>query len=115
MPAIFQPDAKIKSSITSIPMNIRVQYPVWPLLVLIAAVLFLLLLIGFIVYRLASAGSKTIKVRINGKVNTYRLSRGQTQMIKNEDGAVVAELRRGRFGYHLNALGKGNKVEFVKK
>jgi hypothetical protein len=114
MPAIFRPDAEIHSSQTSIPMLIHVTYPIWPLLVLLLGLLAILALLSYGIFRLANIGYKPVQVRVNGKVATYRLARGKMQALKTEDGVLVAELRRGMFGYRVNRLKKGVKVELVK-
>ncbi len=115
MPAIFRPDAQIHSSQTEVPIRIRVQYPVWPLLIFLAGILVLLAIVGFVIYRIASQGAKSVRVRVDDKISSYRLARGKVQKIKNTDGEVVAELSRGIFGYRLTRIGKGGKVELVKK
>ena len=114
MPTIFHPDENIHSSQTSLPILIRVSYPIWPLLLLLAGLVIFLALLGYGIYRLSVSGNKPVKVRINGKVATYRLARGKIQKLKTEDGELVAELSRGMFGYRVNRLKKSAKVELVK-
>lgn len=115
MPTIFRPDANVRSSQTDIPILVRVQYPVWPLLVLLAALLMLVLAILFMLLRFARSGSKAAHVRVNGKIMTIRLARGKAQNVRDENGDVVALIKRGLFGYSLGQVKKGCKVELIKK
>lgn len=115
MPAIFRPDPNIHSSKTEIPLLIQVQYPIWPLLILLAGLVAVLIMIGFVLFQIMNRGMASVRVRINGRVTSYRLARGKVQKLKNEDGDVVGEVSRGMFGYRLSGVKKGVKIEIVKK
>ncbi len=115
MPEIFRPDPNVHSSQTDIPIMVRVQYPIWPLLLLLAGLLVLVLAVLFVLYRLAQTGSKAAQIRVNGKVMTVRLARGKTQNVRDENGDMVATIKRGFWGYGLSQVKKGAKIELIKK
>lgn len=115
MPQIFQPDSSVRASQTDIPLLVRVQYPVWPLLVVLGGLVALVLAILFLLFRMTRTGEKSAQVRINGRVSSYRMAKGKSQNIRNEDGDTIATIKRGVFGYSVGQVKKGAKVELIKK
>ena len=90
---VFIPPADVRSSQVQIPLLLRVQYPLMPVLVAIGAVLALLgALIGV---GLMSGRSKRFDVVIDGMGRSVLLKPFSSQIIKNPDGVEVGEIRRG--------------------
>ncbi|MDD5280981.1 hypothetical protein [Acidithiobacillus sp.] len=115
MPQIFQPDPEIRASQTDIPIMVQVKYPIWPLLVVLGGLAVLVAGILFMLFRMTRTNEKSAQVRVNGRVSTYRIAKGKSQKIRNEDGDIIAEIKRGFFGYSVGQVKKGAKVELIKK
>ncbi|MBN6741444.1 hypothetical protein JKG47_13010 [Acidithiobacillus sp. MC6.1] len=112
---IFQPDPKIRASQTNIPIVVQVKYPIWPLLVVLGGLVALVSVILFLLFRMTRTGEKSAQVRVNGRVNTYRMAKGKSQNIRNDDGDTIAVIKRGFFGYSVGQVKKGAKAELIKK
>ncbi len=115
IPTIFQPDTRVSSSQTKIPIDIIIHYPIWPLLVVLVLLALFLVGVAWLVYRMAIRGATGVKVRVDGKISTHRLALRQTQKLRNSNGEVVGELSRGLFGYRVTKKSKDVNIELVKK
>ena len=115
MPKIFQPDPSARSSRTDVPLVVHVMYQIWPLLIILTTAFVLLLSIVFFLLRLRASSDSGVQVRVQGKIVRYRLAKGSSQIVRNDDGETIATIKRSFLGYSIKSLKKGDKVEIVKK
>ncbi len=95
LPEVFLPPVTANASVTRVPLLLRVQYPVWPavvvygggLLALIAALLFLVLV----------TGARKATVWIDDQPQHLRLRPFTTTEVRDANGTHVATVRRGAF------------------
>lgn len=113
MPSIFTPDPDVNSSDTAIPLVIRVQYPIWPLLALLGFGALLLGGGGFLI--LGGGKSRTVTVRAGTKTSQFKMARGSRQSVRDETGATVATIHHGLFGVKLSNVKKDAKVSIINK
>ncbi len=90
---MFVPPDSVKSSTAQVPLIVRVQYPLTPVLVIVGGVLALLLALA----ALAFLAMKTTRypIMVNGVRRNVLLKPFKSLAIKADDGAAVGEIRRG--------------------
>ena len=93
LPALFAPSSKSSNSVTSIPLLVRVDYPVWPLVVVALSGL---LLGGIVFFGIASARKeKKISLEINGIPRKIVLKAFDKIDLRDDVGNHVATVWRG--------------------
>ncbi|MEW6418079.1 MAG: hypothetical protein AB1480_08160 [Nitrospirota bacterium] len=92
LPDVFVPPASVQESIATIPLLIRVNYPLLPLLVVIGSVIVLVLSGIFLFSRSRSVGSYEIMVDgISRRISVRRFS---SQAIFDEAGQQIGVIKR---------------------
>jgi hypothetical protein len=109
LPEVFLPPAEIKHSVAEIPLTIRVNYPLYPLLI---AMGLLLAVIGGGVFAFAQRGvPESYALLVDGepsKVSVARLSSAQVI----SQGQTVAKLKRGFGKPTIQHVVDGHSVTF---
>ena len=108
LPDIFTPPAQIKSSVATLPLDVRVHYGVGPLIALIAGALALLGALG--AAALAFARPRKALVTVEDELRTMHARSGTTQPIFDKAGNQVAQLKTSLFGHQLIDLRDGAQV-----
>ncbi|WP_234455976.1 hypothetical protein [Stenotrophomonas sp. S41] len=99
LPDVFLPPVQLNSSVTRVPLLLKVQYPVWPAVVvygggvaLLAAALLAALLLG---------GARACTVVVDGQSQQFRLKPFASANVIDSHGQHVATLKRGLTGARL--------------
>ena len=108
LPDIFTPPAQIKSSTALLPIQVRVNYGVAPLVALIAGSLALLGALG--AAALAFARPRKAYVTVEDELRTMQARAGTTQPIFDKAGNKIAQLKTTLFGHQLIDLREGAQV-----
>lgn len=93
MSEIFTPPDSVQSSLTSIPLLVRIQYPLTPVFALLGIVF--LLLGGLLALLLLMRNSKRYSVMVDGEKRSYVLKPFSTVEVKDANGLSVGVLKRG--------------------
>ncbi len=108
LPEIFTPPAQIKRSSAVLPIEVRVNYGVAPLVALIGGLLALLGVLG--AAALAFAKPRKAYVTVEDELRTMQARAGTTQPIFDKAGNKVAQLKTTLFGHQLIDLREGAQV-----
>jgi hypothetical protein len=93
---VFVPPDSVRSSTTQVPIIVRVQYPLTPVLVIVGGVLALLLALlalGFLAMK-----TTRYPIVVNGVRRHVVLKPFKSLAIKTDEGAAVGEIKRGLGG-----------------
>lgn len=90
---IFTPPDSVRTSQTKVPLLVRIQYPLAPVLALMGGVL--LLAGGLFTGLLLARSSKRYEVMVDGVKRNFVLKPFSTLRIDDRDGNLVGELKRG--------------------
>ena len=90
---VFVPPASVRSSSANVPLLVRVQYPLTPVLVIVGAVL--ALLAALVAFGLLAAKSTRYPIMVNGVRRHVVLKPFKSLSIQADDGEAVGEIRRG--------------------
>ena len=102
---VFVAPSNIQSSTAIIPVQFRLQYPLWSVMVMMAGILFGILLLIFLFVLLSK--SKRYDVLINGsKKQSIQLKPFSTQNIYGENAKIIAVAKRGLSKPTLEILDK---------
>lgn len=96
LPEVFVPPANVNSSTTQIPVLFVVNYPMWPLLLLIFAIALILILLIYILSAVSS--NKLFNVSVNNESRKILIKALKTIDITDNQGNKVATLKRSLFG-----------------
>lgn len=89
---VFTPPESVKASIAKVPLLVRIQYPLMPV---VFAILGLLVLIGLILWLAYMATqNKRYKLIVDGKPADISLKPFRTVVVKNYEDEVVGAVRR---------------------
>ncbi len=105
---IFTPSKDAQSSSAAIPLAVRVAYPVYPIVILIG--LLLLLAFGLLLALHALKRSRRVHVRVDGNVRKFLLKPLQTQLIRDNEGNTVGEIKRGLVGAKVMREAEGHRI-----
>ena len=108
LPEIFTPPAQIAASTARLPIEVRVNYGVAPLLALIGAGLGLLGAAG--AAAMAYGRPRKALVTVEDELRTMHARAGTTQPIYDKAGLKVAQLKTTLFGHQLIDLREGAQV-----
>lgn len=93
LPEIFVPGESSKQSVTSRPLLVKVEYPVWPLLVL--ALLAAVCIFGCMWFLSAITKAKKFTVVVDGIQKTYALKAFSKCPVYSDRGDRIGTLKRG--------------------
>ncbi len=108
LPDIFTPPAQMQASTARLPIEVRVNYGVMPLVALIGGALALLGALG--AGALALARPRKAYVTVEDELRTMHARAGTTQPIFDKAGQKVAQLKTTLFGHQLTDLREGAQV-----
>ena len=90
---VFTPPTTVNASKVQVPLLLRVQYPLAPVIALIGAGL--LLLLGFVALGLIGSRSKRFDFVVDGNSRSIVLKPFSSQTLCNAEGQEIGEVRRG--------------------
>lgn len=93
LPDLFVPGESARSSLTTRPIVVSVNYPIWPLIVV--AMASLLLLVGGAYLTGAILRPKKFKITVDGMQKTYALKAFSSVVVQNDRSERVGLLKRG--------------------
>lgn len=89
---VFVPPDSVRSSTALVPMVVRVQYPLTPVLVMVGSLLVLLLALAS--FGLLAAKSTRYPIVVDGVRRSVVLKPFKSLAIKTEDGELIGEIKR---------------------
>ena len=95
LPEIFYPDKDIQNAETLLPVQMSVEYPVWPLVLLLACIL--LIVVGSLLFLIMMGRERRYNVEVNGQLVRVAVKPFKTRNVYSES-VVVAEIRGAIFG-----------------
>lgn len=90
---VFAPPDSVRASQVRIPLLVRIQYPLAPVLALVAALL--LLVSALVALGLASRSTKRYELVVDGNTRNVVLKRFASLAITDVEGRPVGEIKRG--------------------
>ncbi|KQV86725.1 hypothetical protein ASD15_29365 [Massilia sp. Root351] len=108
LPDIFTPPSQVQGSRAVLPLEVRMQFGVAPLLALIGG-LAALLLAGFGAV-MAATRPRKVQVTVEGELRTLHVKAGNSQPLFDKAGNKVAVLNTSLFGNTLTDLREGAQV-----
>ena len=111
MPDIFTPPDRIRKSTVTLPVIVRIHYPVYPFFVIGGALAALIL--GLFALFLRRKIFHEIRVMVNNREESFSLKRfGDSADVKS-NGAVVAKIAMGWKGPRLSQIDKGQSISII--
>lgn len=89
---VFTPPSSVKASQVQVPLLLRVQYPLAPVIALVSGIL--LLLGGLLTLGLLSSRSKRFDFMVDGNARSITLKPFSSLTLRNAEGQEVGEVRR---------------------
>jgi hypothetical protein len=108
LPDIFTPPRDVKASTAVLPIEVRVHYPLTPLVLIGGAGVLALAGAGAAAY--AFARPRLVRVTVEDELRTLQARAGTTQPIFDKAGNKVAQLKTTLFGHQLTDLSEGAQV-----
>lgn len=108
LPDIFTPPSQVQGSRAVLPLEVRMQFGVAPLLALIGGLLGLLALTAAAL--VAATRPRKVHVVVEGEPRTLYARAGTRQPLHDKAGNKVAELKTTLFGHTLTDLREGAQV-----
>lgn len=108
LPDIFTPPSQVQGSRAVLPLEVRMQFGVAPLLALIGG-LAALLALG-VAGVIAATRPRKVQVTVEGELRTLQVKAGTTQPLHDKAGNKLAELKTTLFGTTLTDLREGAQV-----
>ena len=105
----FVPPQDVLSSRVQVPLLIRIQYPLYPMIVIGAALLAILTALGFALHY--ASAPRDYRITVDGETQMHRLKPLQTRELRNASGEIVAKARRGPTGVAIMDVKSGHRVE----
>lgn len=90
---VFTPPDSVRASQATVPLLVRIQYPLLPVLLIIGAIL--LLVLAFVLFGLLGTRSKRYRVVVDGVARQVVLKPFKSVVIKDDGGRDIGELKRG--------------------
>src|SRR5471032_772897 len=90
---VFTPPDSVRASQATVPLLVRIQYPLLPVLLITGAIL--LLLLAFVLFGLLSTSSKRYRLVVNGVPRQVLLKPYKSLVIKDDGGREIGTIRRG--------------------
>ena len=111
MPDIFTPPDRIRKSTVTLPVIVRIHYPVYPFFVIGGALAALIL--GLFALFLRRKIFHEIRVMVNNREESFSLKRfGDSADVKS-NGVVVAKIAMGWKGPRLSQIDKGQSISII--
>ncbi len=108
LPAVFVPPASIQASTETVPLLIRVDYPLLPLVGAIGSFIALLAAGLFLFPRIRSAGS--YEIMVDGLTQRISLRRFDRRAVVNPAGQQVGVIRRGAGTPRVESVSSGHTL-----
>lgn len=108
LPDVFRPPERIAASVATLPVSIRLSYPLYPLI--IAGASLLVLIAGALAGITAFTREKRFEVLVNGQIRKVAVRPFSTVEIRLPDGATVATLKRGLAAPDVMSVAQGHQV-----
>ena len=90
---VFTPPASVRASQATVPLLVRIQYPLLPVLLIVGAVL--LLVLAFVLLGLMSTRSKRYRLVVDGVARQVLLKPFKSLIVRDDNGRDIGELKRG--------------------
>jgi len=105
------PPSSVRSSRAQVPLLVRVQYPLAPVLVVVAGVL---ALFGALATLLILAGrSSRYPVQVDGYRRQLMLKAFSSQSVLNDQGEIIGEIRRGLGAPRIVQVADGHTLQLL--
>jgi hypothetical protein len=108
LPDIFTPPSQVQGSRAVLPLEVRMQFGLAPLLALIGGLLALLLLVAALL--VSATRPRKVLVTVEGELRTLHVKPGSSQPLYDKAGNKLAELKTTLFGHSLTDLREGAQV-----
>lgn len=108
LPDIFTPPSQVQGSRAVLPLEVRMQFGIAPLLALIGGLAALLALGAAGV--IAATRPRKVQVTVEGELRTLQVRAGTSQPLHDKAGNKLAELKTTLFGTTLTDLREGAQV-----
>jgi hypothetical protein len=108
---VLVPPADVKQSLARVPLLLRVQYPLWP--VVMVSVLLLLLAVVVAAVGLLWGKSSRYSLQVNGLRRNVMLKAFSSAQVRDEHGEVIATVKRGFGKPVVNDIVEGHSVRVV--
>jgi hypothetical protein len=108
LPDIFTPPSQVQGSRAVLPLEVRMQFGLAPLLALIGGLLALLLLAAALL--VSATRPRKVLVTVEGELRTLHVKPGSSQPLYDKAGNKLAELKTTLFGHSLTDLREGAQV-----
>ncbi|WP_228893663.1 hypothetical protein [Pseudoduganella aquatica] len=108
LPDIFTPPSQVQGSRAVLPLEVRMQFGLAPLLALLGGVA--ALLAGGAALAVAAARPRKVQVTVEGELRTLHVKAGNSQPLFDKAGNKVAVLNTTLFGSTLTDLREGAQV-----
>jgi hypothetical protein len=108
----FAPSKNVQRSSVSVPLSIRVNYPVYPIVMLIGLGFSLLAVIGLVWRRLSRPWP--VVVIVDGAARKLLLKPLQTVPVMAGQGEAVGEIKRGLFGPKIVRVAAGHRIQLTR-
>lgn len=99
LPDVFLPPVKAGTSLTRVPLLLRVTYPVWPAVVVYGGAV--ALLVGGLLGMALLGGARGFTVLIDSQPRQYRLKPFASAQVLDERGEHIATVKRGLTGARI--------------
>ena len=109
LPEVFAPPDSVRSSSVSLPMLIRVQYPLLP--VIVALLLVLALLVGLGGVAMLAGRTARYDVMIDGSKRSVAIKAFKSADVRDDNGAVVGRLARSLGAPKVVNVVDGHSIE----
>lgn len=108
---VFTPPESVRASQARVPLLVRIQYPLAPVLLLMGALL--AMVAGLAVLGLMSGRSKRFELMVDGVRRQVVLKPFAALVIKDGEGATVGEVRRGLGKPRVVSTAEGRNLSFT--
>ncbi|MGZ8244422.1 hypothetical protein [Methylomagnum sp.] len=106
---IFTPSDEVQNSSVEIPLSIRVNYPVYPMVVYILLGLLLLAGLGWLLQRFTRP--RPMIFRVDGVPRKFSLKPWETLPIKSQTGETIGEIKGGPLGPIVVRVAPGHTIK----
>lgn len=113
LPEVFVPPVAIQSSVATIPLLIRVNYPLWPLMIFMGIIL--ALLAGVIVLFSLSRSVGSFEILVDGTTRRISMKRFSRMTISNNTGKNVGVIKRGIVNPQVESLAEGHTMSILNR
>ena len=105
---VFTPPDSVRASQVRVPLLVRIQYPLTPVLALMSALL--LLVGGLVALGIASRKSKRYELVVDGTKSNVVLKPFSSIAIKDVEGRMVGEIKRGLGRPQVLSIAEGHSL-----